>query len=395
MTRHPRIDAFVSLVWYDTLLRFITNFIAKTSELLLAAGLVVSSANFLTDGAILGITTPASQAWAWSQALAIDSSLAISFYYVLLCFKQQDWAKCILYSLLTGLLALVAGAITNVDIFSHAIHAPINDAISLMGINIKMLSSLRSIAVVGFVLMSRLRDVSFRDLSTPIPSSDVVVQEEPQKEHEKEADSSHLTIEDVALLLQVLARPDGAMRANITVEPELLRQNQRAIVGEPQRRRLDLLSQQVAPDPPPKAHSHEPTIKAEISLNPKKQAPREPGISGVPQTQLEPDPSSAEPIHEQDAPASDPLSVDPGSMVMSREERLERAYQELVAEGRKISGRTLAERAHMHRSLCTEWLRAHQETRPGGVISTPLHSNQPSELESGEVERRKSHDDRM
>src|SRR5450631_2771938 len=104
---HSRLDAFVSLAWYDTLLRFITNFIAKTSELLLAAGLVVSSANFLTDGAILGITTPASQAWAWSQALAIDSSLAISFYYVLLCFKQQDWAKCILYSLLTGLLALV------------------------------------------------------------------------------------------------------------------------------------------------------------------------------------------------------------------------------------------------------------------------------------------------
>ena len=86
---HSRLDAFVSLVWYDTLLRFITNFIAKTSELLLAAGLVVSSANFLTDGTILGTTTPASQAWAWSQALAIDIP-AWQFLFIMYCSASSN-----------------------------------------------------------------------------------------------------------------------------------------------------------------------------------------------------------------------------------------------------------------------------------------------------------------
>jgi hypothetical protein len=39
---------------------------------------------------------------------------------------------------------------------------------------------------------------------------------------------------------------------------------------------------------------------------------------------------------------------------------MERAYQELLKEGQKISGRTLAERAHVHRATCVEWLREHR-----------------------------------
>ena len=78
--KEQQLQAFLSLVWYEITLRFIATFIAKTSELLLAAGLVVSSANFLTDGTVLSNGNFASNAWAWTQAVAIDSSLAISFY---------------------------------------------------------------------------------------------------------------------------------------------------------------------------------------------------------------------------------------------------------------------------------------------------------------------------
>src|SRR5262249_47671028 len=105
------LEAFVSLAWYEVFLRFIANFVAKSAELLLAAGLVVSSANFLTDGAVLVTGSVAFQAWSWVQSLAIDSSLGISFYYVLYCFKQRDWIKFSLYSVLTVLLTLVAGII--------------------------------------------------------------------------------------------------------------------------------------------------------------------------------------------------------------------------------------------------------------------------------------------
>ncbi len=41
----------------------------------------------------------------------------------------------------------------------------------------------------------------------------------------------------------------------------------------------------------------------------------------------------------------------------SLEARLERAYQELLSEGERISGRALAKRAHAHRLTCNQWLR--------------------------------------
>jgi hypothetical protein len=49
----------------------------KTSELLLAAGIVISTANFLTDGAVMSHNIMLSDAWSWAQALAIESSLGI------------------------------------------------------------------------------------------------------------------------------------------------------------------------------------------------------------------------------------------------------------------------------------------------------------------------------
>src|SRR5579884_662597 len=135
-----RFEVFLSLAWYEIFLRFIANFVAKSAELLLAAGLVVSSANFLTDGDVLGMGSVASEAWSWTQALAIDASLGLSFYYVLLCLKQRDWVKFVLYSLLTLVLTGVAGIITDGDIFSHAIHAPIHDAMEMLGIDVRLLS---------------------------------------------------------------------------------------------------------------------------------------------------------------------------------------------------------------------------------------------------------------
>src|SRR5690348_8002499 len=217
-----RFEAFLSLGWYEAFLRFIANFVAKSAELLLAAGLVVSSANFLTDGDVLGTGSAASKAWGWTQALAIDASLGISFYYVLQCLKQRDWVKFVLYSLLTLILTLVAGIITDGDIFSHAVHAPIHDAMDMLGIDVHLLSILRSIAVVGFVLMSRLRDVSLKDLTTPEPvtaaygSSTISantqqVQVPQQMELSAGREDSHFSLEEVVRLLQVVSRSSSTV----------------------------------------------------------------------------------------------------------------------------------------------------------------------------------------
>lgn len=212
--RRQRFEQFLTLAWYETLLRFIATFIAKTSELLLAGGLVVSTANFLTDGHVLN-NPGAAAAWAWVQALALDSSLGISFYFVLQSLKQRDWVKFVLYLVLTGLLTVVAGSITNVDIFSHAIHTTMSSALTRLGFDVELLSTLRSIAVVGFVLMSRLKDVSFKDLynandaepPAPPPPSVALAPAPPGPFPVSPAGETArptLTIEEVALLFRTL-----------------------------------------------------------------------------------------------------------------------------------------------------------------------------------------------
>src|SRR6266852_4490422 len=99
-----RLQAFASLHWYDETIKFIFNFVAKTSELLLAAGVVISSANFLTDGAIMQDHTPLSVAWAWAQALAIDSSLGIVFVNGFQAARERDKIKAAIYFTLTAML---------------------------------------------------------------------------------------------------------------------------------------------------------------------------------------------------------------------------------------------------------------------------------------------------
>src|SRR5437867_1922516 len=50
---HPKWNAFVSLNWYDGLISFLFRFVAKTSEPLLAIGVIVSAADFLQKGQLM------------------------------------------------------------------------------------------------------------------------------------------------------------------------------------------------------------------------------------------------------------------------------------------------------------------------------------------------------
>ena len=351
--RRQRFEQFMSLAWYEELLRFIATFVAKTSELLLAAGLVVSTANFLTDGQVLD-NAGAAAAWAWVQALALDSSLGISFYYVLQNLKQRDWLKFGLYLVLTGLLTLVAGSITNVDIFSHAIHTTMSNALSRLGFDLGVLSTLRSIAVVGFVLMSRLKDVSFKDLyqaneGEPAASAPASAPVEPVSgPPASEAVRSTLTIEEVALLYRSLRpAPGGAYTVEPAVDQEPLALPQQS---HDRRQPRQVEQDQIAREP--SAPAPAPTL---LHIAPVPQLQGEPGT----ELPAAPAPSSSVAPAPQAPDHQSAQGLRPG-----REERLEQAYQELLAERGKVSARALAERAHIHRSTCAEWLEARVRATP-------------------------------
>ncbi len=307
---------FASLAWYEASLTFLFTFAAKTSELLLAAGLVVSTANFLTDGSVMGNNLFLAHAWAWAQALAIDSSLGITFYSIIACIKERDWLKGALYGLLTLLLAVVAGTITNIDTFSHALHLSIASATTQVGFNVKLLTTLRAIAVVGFVMMSRLKEISFRTLYIPAPIPHIDDQQQtphPLTEAQQRADDggSLQTLESLCHHLTPEAR---AHLAHL-----LSQQEATTVIEEQQTPTLPLLAVQ-----------HQ-----------EKRAPS--------------DATNASPAHmAQEMPDA------------SHEEKLEHAYQELLSAGERISGRALARRAHVHRMTCNEWLRLRQASQEEG-----------------------------
>ena len=312
------------------------------------------------------------------QALALDSGLGISFFYVLNCLKQRDWVKFALYTILTALLALVAGAITNVDTFSHAVHTSMSDAMMRLGFDIKLLSTLRAIAVVGFVLMSRLKDVSFKDLYTQEKVEPPVQVMSAQELPAHQVTPPHFTVEEVALLLSAFSQqsestlkqaPQGTALPSQAPFTETAEQRKQ---GNMQHQDGTVPAQVVAQ-----------TLNAEMPIQLRKAM-----VPAAPSPLL----------RQQDSPAGEPIPPaapqgkitgapePPAStrqMIMDheshddsqveREERLERAFQSLIAQGKKPSGRALAERAHVHRSTCITWLQVRQQ-------KTPITEQKPAEL---------------
>jgi hypothetical protein len=293
-----RLQAFASLTWYEETIKFLFNFSAKTSEVLLAAGLVVSTANFLTDGTIIRSNGTLATSWAWAQALAIDSSFGVTFFYVCQCIKQRDWIKAVLYGLLTLLLAIVAGTITNIDTYSHAIHISIANATMQFGFDVKLLTTLRAITVVGFVMMSRLKNVSFTELPetpdspvSPLPYLGSNQPHEPGAEYIVRVLPTRFTSLETVQFLKVL---NQTQRAATTIPEE-----QDATFY----RRTD---------------------------------------EGAPSDEF-------------------------GTSQEERDSKIESAFKELRAEGKRISGRALAARAHVHRTFSTRWLETYrQETAHSG-----------------------------
>ncbi len=155
------LHAFLSLGWYEEAIKFVFNFVTKTSELLLAAGVVVSTANFLTAGDVMGHSKFLSDAWSWAQALAIDSSLGIVFMNAFQAVREREKIKAIIFFTLSALLATVAGLITHFDALGHAAGLPVTDKGISGIIPLWVMTALRAVAVIGFLLASRLKNFSF------------------------------------------------------------------------------------------------------------------------------------------------------------------------------------------------------------------------------------------
>src|SRR5215470_11118970 len=153
---------FTSLGWYDGLIEFLFRFVAKTSEPLLAAGLVISAADFLTSGALMHNNTTFGMAWAWTQALAIEASSGVVFVYALHSFRQQDQVKAWLYLVLSILLALTGGAMLLFQLIANTTGMQER---TLPGGLFYGLAVLRVLVSVSYVYLCRAKTIRFTDLA--------------------------------------------------------------------------------------------------------------------------------------------------------------------------------------------------------------------------------------
>jgi hypothetical protein len=165
-----RWNSFVSLAWYDGLIEFLFRFVAKTSEPLLAAGLVISAADFLSKGALMRSNPELTMAWAWTQAIAIEASSGVVFVYALQSFKQHDKIKAWLYLVLSILLAVTGGAMLLFQLVAST--TGLTETSLPIGLFYAM-ASLRVLVSVSYVYLCRAKHIRFTDLadvSQPAPS---------------------------------------------------------------------------------------------------------------------------------------------------------------------------------------------------------------------------------
>src|SRR6266567_358852 len=153
--------SFVSLNWYDGFIEFLFRFVAKTSEPLLALGIVISAVDFLTKGALLTNDQSLTMAWAWMQAIAIEASSGVVFVYALQSFKSKDKVKGWLYLVLSVLLAVTGGAMLLLQLVANltAVGESVLPDYLVIG-----LAVLRVIVSIGYVYMCRAKHIRFTDL---------------------------------------------------------------------------------------------------------------------------------------------------------------------------------------------------------------------------------------
>lgn len=153
---------FLSLAWYDEAIEFLFRFVAKTSEPLLALGLVISAADFLSKGALMQANPRLTMAWAWTQAIAIEASSGVVFVYALQSFRQHDKIKAWLYLVLSILLAVTGGAMLLFQLIANTTGLQEQ---ALPSVLFYAMASLRVLVSVSYVYLCRAKHIHFTDLS--------------------------------------------------------------------------------------------------------------------------------------------------------------------------------------------------------------------------------------
>ncbi len=153
-----KLSSFASLKWYDAFIEFLFKLAAKTSEPLLAVGVVYSAADVLSHGHLGYGNIAVQNAWAMTQALAIESSGGVVLVYGLQSLREKDHIKAWLYLALSALLGLVGTVMLYMQM--TGMEATQGNSPFMLG-----LFALRCVVSVGYIYLMRSKHIRFTDLA--------------------------------------------------------------------------------------------------------------------------------------------------------------------------------------------------------------------------------------
>jgi len=180
-------NGFVSLIWLDGSINFIFRFIAKTSELLLAIGIVISAADFLTDGRLMHNNLMLANAWAWTQSIAIESSGGVVLMYALQSFKDKDKVKGWLYLILAFMLAVVGGTMLLTQIIYNTTGINVVTQGPLWFIIV--MAAARTVVSIAYIVMCRIKHIRLSDLEV-VQENQITMETPPVVDIKSEIDQA-------------------------------------------------------------------------------------------------------------------------------------------------------------------------------------------------------------
>lgn len=135
---------------------YLQTAIARISGLLLMVGLIVAMANLLTEDAVFSAHPWTQQWWAWSQAIAVDSGLALVFVRLVIAAVDRTWIRVVAYAVVGIMLLFVAASITAIESVRQAFNISLTAAADQVHISLLLLAVVRSIVSVLLVAVSGL-----------------------------------------------------------------------------------------------------------------------------------------------------------------------------------------------------------------------------------------------
>jgi hypothetical protein len=175
---------FTSIEKIDTAILYTLELTSSISVLLLAFGLIASTANVLTKGSVLTDNLPMQRVWAWTQCIAIDASVAGTIIRTFRYHAEDERVKTWLYGFLSTLLLFTAAIVSNIESVQQTLNIALDQAYVHVLIPLEALIWIRSIAIVLLIVAHALRhvhrertEVKHAAGSTPPPAPVVVTPE--------------------------------------------------------------------------------------------------------------------------------------------------------------------------------------------------------------------------